>query len=577
MSPTQYGVLVPAPTPCQLHQNIPIFALPISLTAMTKAEISQFVEELLELSELSVALEVLEAYLDKAEAAEEAKNTLVLLQSRNHSNEKDFKLSNTLTKEQFDTERNKILLAVMDLLKELPENATLSRQQAEALAVEVRNKQKQLGKILYSIPNQMQVQKSFTCIVRIASNKIDMSLLEEGIDMSQNTNVENLPRISEVMRVSLSEAGTSNFEITPLNSQAEQLIVPDEYTEWRFRVKPLAAGSHLLLLQVSVIEIVPGFGERKKDIKVLEKDIEVLTTEVEEPQAQFEVAKETILPFDTQQHESPNPQNQTKRGGKAAGIGLASILTMSVVFAALVGGGLGYLRYTDNSEAEEKQRLDSLMLIEKTRKKEDSTRNAILKVVELLPTLDTVGVDTLPRPQIEEQKIEENDKRESPTRIPKPPATKRTPPKKKTGVSTSTPPQPERPQPPISTSVPPRTTTAPSSPSTVREPVRKQPEPPLAAQYEKLPQAKNINRIRRRMDYPKRLLATGKEGEVLCAVRVDEDGKYMEHSILKSSDPLFTAEVEKYIKDLKFKPAQKDGKPVACWISIPFKFSVKDE
>lgn len=272
---------------------------------MTQSEITRIVQELLETSELSAALECLEAYLRKCTLDNQALNNLIILKSRNQQNDKDYKLNNILTKEDFDTERNRIQLTLLSFLEEIPAISEVNKEELAELLKQNKLQQKKIGKILYSIPNEMQVHKAFTCIIRIGTETVDNELLMEDIADTNITHIENLPRISEVMKVNLCEIGSSNFEIISLNSQAEQVITAGEYTEWKFRVKPLLAGEHTLVLQVSVIEIVPNFGERRKDIKVLEKIITVVTAPIVEKKPVFEASNNNFVPLINSLSEQP--------------------------------------------------------------------------------------------------------------------------------------------------------------------------------------------------------------------------------------------------------------------------------
>jgi hypothetical protein len=82
-------------------------------------------------------------------------------------------------------------------------------------------------------------------------------------------------RISDVMGVELLDAGSSAFTVRTV-SDTVQFVEKDLYTEWLFYVTPLKAGTHPLLLKISVIEIRNGI-ERKRNV-VLEETVEVLTT-----------------------------------------------------------------------------------------------------------------------------------------------------------------------------------------------------------------------------------------------------------------------------------------------------------
>lgn len=555
---------------------------------MTQSEITRIVQELVEASELSAALESLEAYLRKSKVENETLNSLILLKSRNQQNDKDFKLNNILTKEDFDTERNRIQLALLGFLEEIPAISEVNKEELAELLKQNKLQQKKIGKILYSIPNEMQVSKAFTCIIRIGTETIDKELLMEDIADTNITHIENLPRISEVMKVNLCEIGSSNFEIISLNSQAEQVITEGEYTEWKFRVKPLLAGEHTLFLQVSVIEIIPNFGERRKDIKVLEKIITVVTAPVEEKKPVFEASNNSFVPLISRGSEQPKmeeaveseeksvidesdntkgieprPTNIKKPIGVLGILGGLKIGTWAAASSVLIGVLLGTFYIN----------------LPKDIKHDD----VIVQKQDSLKDIKNIGIDTINPKQVALQDSLKQLKQvafqdsinaiKSTVKHPIPKQNPKNPKQKNINLpkENSTPNSPSNSNKAINNTILPTETT--NATKTETKPATSTFVPPVRV----LPEAKNINKIRRKVSYPTELEKSGKEGEVLCSVYVDENGKYIKHTIISSPDPLFTAAVEKHIMELKFEPAKQNDKPVKCWVNVPFRFSVKDK
>jgi hypothetical protein len=129
------------------------------------------------------------------------------------------------------------------------------------------------GKVLYHIPELMQIQEWTRCIVRLAWDEL---LLTENLKTPEEGKVIDDIRLGEVMQVCLEEGRyDATFEIKSLSSK-EQIILLDDYTEWLFDVKALKEGSFTLVLRVTLLQIVEGFGERKKDI-VLERNVTTKT------------------------------------------------------------------------------------------------------------------------------------------------------------------------------------------------------------------------------------------------------------------------------------------------------------
>jgi TonB family protein len=86
--------------------------------------------------------------------------------------------------------------------------------------------------------------------------------------------------------------------------------------------------------------------------------------------------------------------------------------------------------------------------------------------------------------------------------------------------------------------------------------------------YDKEPTV--VNKVQPR--YPELALKAGVEGEVLLKVWVNESGDVVKTSVLKSDDKIFEEAAAVAARQWKFSPATKDGKPIAVFVSIPFRF-----
>ena len=90
----------------------------------------------------------------------------------------------------------------------------------------------------------------------------------------------------------------------------------------------------------------------------------------------------------------------------------------------------------------------------------------------------------------------------------------------------------------------------------------------------KMPEAKNLDEIKKKVNYPGILREAGMEGKVIFRVLVGPDGKYKKHIVKRSAHPEFTKACERQIKNLTFSPGMENGKPVKVWVTIPFKFTL---
>lgn len=151
----------------------------------------------------------------------------------------------------------------------------------------------QKGKILYAIPATMALAQACRCRVRIAPTTTDEAELMEGLTEKEKAAAtrEGL-KITSVMKVELEEVGTvGNFTIVARNN-VEQPILPFGFTEWGFDVTPQRPGHYALLLRVTAKVQVPGFGERPFDVAVLDRAIQVSTTDV--PAAEIAFAEQPV-------------------------------------------------------------------------------------------------------------------------------------------------------------------------------------------------------------------------------------------------------------------------------------------
>ncbi len=175
----------------------------------------------------------------------------------------------------------------------------------ELLGKKVGTKPKsKYGKVLYHIPEMMQIQEWTRCIVRLAWDEL---LLIENLKIPEEEQVIDDIRLGEVMQVSLEEGRDGDtFEIKGLSS-TEQVILVDDYTEWLFDVKALREGTFTLVLRVTLLQIIEGFGERKKDI-VLERNV---TTKAFAPEALpvFEASEVNFIPNNPVVSFLPSMQN----------------------------------------------------------------------------------------------------------------------------------------------------------------------------------------------------------------------------------------------------------------------------
>jgi hypothetical protein len=127
------------------------------------------------------------------------------------------------------------------------------------------------GKILYDIPDNMQLQKQEKCIIRIGKNEVTV----KSTDVFSAAAVTEDIKLSGLMKVELIDiANIPNFTIKTISTPSQE-VDDDEFTEWLFYVTPINTGLCSLILKVSAIKNAAG-REKIKDI-VFEKNITINT------------------------------------------------------------------------------------------------------------------------------------------------------------------------------------------------------------------------------------------------------------------------------------------------------------
>lgn len=77
--------------------------------------------------------------------------------------------------------------------------------------------------------------------------------------------------------------------------------------------------------------------------------------------------------------------------------------------------------------------------------------------------------------------------------------------------------------------------------------------------------------------FPPEMRREGTGGVVTVKCTIDEKGNVTDPVVEKASNQAFVQPALDALRKWKFKPAKKDGSPVALKVSIPIQFSVSDE
>ena len=106
----------------------------------------------------------------------------------------------------------------------------------------------ELGRLVYSIPSEMEKLTTYHIIVNIARDTLDVRIYTE---MSV-VRVDTIIRTSKTMQVELLDPTGNFFKI--VSDTERQFIEIDEHTTWNFYVTPLKSGMSELILNVSIIK-----------------------------------------------------------------------------------------------------------------------------------------------------------------------------------------------------------------------------------------------------------------------------------------------------------------------------------
>ncbi|MFN0015125.1 MAG: SUMF1/EgtB/PvdO family nonheme iron enzyme [Saprospiraceae bacterium] len=147
------------------------------------------------------------------------------------------------------------------------------------------------GSVLYRIPHRMPLQKPVICTIRVA---VDEDAILEDIVLDDDVRMRPRVEVSDMMRAELLDpAAGAVFTIRPL-SEGEQLVREQGYTQWLFRVTPMAAGEHQLLVKVSMMEYNPQLGRYvPHEVSVLET-VTIVTGEAATDEGEMKATGERL-------------------------------------------------------------------------------------------------------------------------------------------------------------------------------------------------------------------------------------------------------------------------------------------
>lgn len=86
----------------------------------------------------------------------------------------------------------------------------------------------------------------------------------------------------------------------------------------------------------------------------------------------------------------------------------------------------------------------------------------------------------------------------------------------------------------------------------------------------------NLEEVRMATPYPETVKKRKIEGIVYLKLLIDTRGIVRKVVLVESLDPELDEIAIKMSKQLRFRPAKKENKPVAVWVSLPYKFTLRE-
>jgi hypothetical protein len=156
-----------------------------------------------------------------------------------------------------------------------PEQKETAAQAVTAAVKRVRDKASSIGRLIFTRPSTMRVDKSYSMTIRVAK--------EPNVNMTEELELEGSlekrrVKVAGIMAASLS-GSEKVFDLTPL-SRPEQALESNEYTEWKWQIIPRTSGTHRLRLAVAK-KVDTSEGPAFKEERVLDEEFTVTITAAE--------------------------------------------------------------------------------------------------------------------------------------------------------------------------------------------------------------------------------------------------------------------------------------------------------
>ncbi|MEM7371273.1 MAG: energy transducer TonB [Bacteroidota bacterium] len=82
----------------------------------------------------------------------------------------------------------------------------------------------------------------------------------------------------------------------------------------------------------------------------------------------------------------------------------------------------------------------------------------------------------------------------------------------------------------------------------------------------------NLKEVRHKIAYPFQNRGQLQNESIVARILVDQNGRYLRHRIISQTNTQLRSRCDKFLSNLRFAPAIRDGKAVRYWVNIQMNF-----
>jgi len=132
--------------------------------------------------------------------------------------------------------------------------SVLKKSSSKKVVKLTQNKKSNIGKLLYYIPDSMQVGKSYKIALRISNNTEYVNIIStkpDTVDLIAGKSKDI--KVGKKMSIELSDGSDNkNFQIVKIGNEKQLIDSGKIYSEWIWNVTPIKSGNSQLMIIVSI-------------------------------------------------------------------------------------------------------------------------------------------------------------------------------------------------------------------------------------------------------------------------------------------------------------------------------------